>query len=126
MQALLPFLLTVQQGQAVAFLLPALSQVVPQATEQDGGGPSSRAWLTALLDKQVALARSAPSWGYPIFGALLIKLFMLYFCQVVHLLTAGIKVSRGLHIKHCQRRAQAVGSSHAGGLPSSLGRSGIR
>ncbi|BDA43419.1 probable neurochondrin at N-terminal half [Coccomyxa sp. Obi] len=59
MQKLLPFLLTVQQGQATPFLLPVLLQVVPQASEEEGTDTAARAWLAALLDKQVleALAR---------------------------------------------------------------------
>jgi hypothetical protein len=58
MQRLLPFLLTVQQGQAVVFLLPALSQVIPQATEQSESTKSDSSWLAALLDKPVAFSRS--------------------------------------------------------------------
>ncbi|CAL8468607.1 g8147 [Coccomyxa elongata] len=61
MQKLLPFLLTVQQGQGAPFLLPVLLQVVPQASEEQGSAAATRAWLAALLDKQVleALARQA-------------------------------------------------------------------
>ncbi len=51
MQKLQPFLLTVQQGQGVPFLLPVLLQVVPQASEEQG--TATQAWLAALLDKQV-------------------------------------------------------------------------
>lgn len=53
MQKLLPFLLTVQQGQATPFLLPVLLQVVPEAPEEQGSDTATRAWLAALLDKQV-------------------------------------------------------------------------
>ena len=53
MQKLLPFLLSVQQGQATPFLLPLLLQVVPQVSEEQGTAAATQAWLAALLDKQV-------------------------------------------------------------------------
>ncbi|EIE22426.1 hypothetical protein COCSUDRAFT_42735 [Coccomyxa subellipsoidea C-169] len=50
MQALLPFLLTVQQGQAVAFMLPALSQVLESLVDytSNTANDARKLWAAAM------------------------------------------------------------------------------